>query len=497
MKTNASPLIIALTLICLALSPNLYAVLPAPDGGYPGFNTAEGTNALKNLTTGVGDTAVGWYSLFSNTDGSLNTGVGAATLVLNVGDQSTGDGVDNTAVGAAALFLNITGSDNTAVGTATLVNNSTGDSNSAFGAFALNSNTTGSDNTATGFNALVSNIGGVQNTANGTHALALNTTGSHNTATGFQALHSNTNADNNTAYGYQALVNNTGPAAMENTAVGFRALFSNSAGAGNTAIGYQALQDNMTGFANIAVGDQALLHGNGGIGNIAIGATSLLNNTGNNNIALGTSAGSGLTSGSNNIVIGPGGVAGESGTIRIGNSPIQDRTFIAGIRGVTTVNANAIPVLIDSAGQLGTMSSSRRFKKEIQSMDKVSEAILGLKPVTFHYKSDATNTPQFGLIAEEVAQVNADLVVRDEKGELYTVRYEAVNAMLLNEFLKEHRKVQEQDRKIKEQETTIGGLKNEIEAVIAHAKEQDAKIQRVSNQVQASNSVTQVVVNGP
>jgi Chaperone of endosialidase len=164
---------------------------------------------------------------------------------------------------------------------------------------------------------------------------------------------------------------------------------------------------------------------------------------------------------------------------------------------VTTGNNDAVNVVIDSAGQLGTMSSSRRFKKEIKPMDEASEAILALKPVTFHYKSDKKSTPQFGLVAEEVAEVNPDLVVRDQNGEVYTVRFDAVNAMLLNEFLKEHRKVQAQDRKIKEQETTIADLKNEMEAVIAHAKEQDAKIQKVSDQLQASNSAAQVVVNGP
>jgi hypothetical protein len=489
MKTKTSPLLITLTLIRLALSPNLYAVLPAPDGGYPGFNTAEGTNALKNLTTGVGDTAVGWYSLFSNTDGSFNTGVGAATLVLNVGDQSTGDGVDNTAVGAAALFLNISGSDNTAVGTATLVNNSTGDSNSALGAFALNSNTTGSDNTATGFNALVSNIGGVQNTANGTQALALNTTGSHNTATGFHALFSNTNADNNTAYGYEALLSNTGPLAMENTAVGFRALRTSNSGVGNTAIGYQALQDNTTGLVNTAVGDQALSHNNGGSFNTAYGAQALFSNTtGSSNIALGTVAGNALTIGDDNIDIGNSGAAGESRTIRIGNSLDHDRTFIAGIRGKTTGSMNTLAVLIDVNGQLGTASSSRRFKKEIKPMEKASEAILALKPVTFHYKSDTTSTPQFGLIAEEVAQVDPDLVVRDNDGEIYTVRYDAVNAMLLNEFLKEHRRVQKQTQKIQEQETTIAELKKQVQTVVAHAKEQDIKIQSVSDQIQINSS---------
>jgi trimeric autotransporter adhesin len=142
-----------------------------------------------------------------------------------------------------------------------------------------------------------------------------------------------------------------------------------------------------------------------------------------------------LTTGDSNIDIGNPGVAGDSLTICIGFQGSQTATFIAGIRGLTTGNGDAIRVLIDSAGQLGTVSSSRRFKKEIKPMDKASEAILALKPVTFHYKSDNTNTPQFGLIAEEVAEVNPDLVVRNADGEIYTVRYDAVNAMLLNEFL--------------------------------------------------------------
>ena len=221
--------------------------------------------------------------------------------------------------------------------------------------------------------------------------------------------------------------------------------------------------------------------------NTAVGEAALVSNTsGSNNIALGHSAGIDITMGDRNIDIGNTGEGGDTNTIRIGS--IQTRTFIAGIRGVTTGNNNAVPVLIDSDGQLGTTSSSRRFKKEIKPMHEVSEAILALKPVTFHYKSDATNTPQFGLIAEEVAQVDSDLVVRDNDGEIYTVRYEAVNAMLLNEFLKEHRRVQKQTQKIQEQETTIAELKKQVQTVVAHAKEQDAKIQRVSDQIQINSS---------
>jgi hypothetical protein len=206
-----------------------------------------------------------------------------------------------------------------------------------------------------------------------------------------------------------------------------------------------------------------------------------LNNTsGDDNIALGNNAGSLLTTGNFNIDIGNAGLAGESNTIRIGNN-LHTRAFIAGIRGVTTGNANAIPVLIDSLGQLGTMSSSRRFKEEIKPMDEISEAIHSLKPVTFHYKSDTTDTPQFGLVAEEVAAVNSDLVVRDEMGEVYSVRYDAVNAMLLNEFLKEHRKNEQQ-------QATITGLQKQIEAL-------SAGVQKVTEQLEMAKPTAQMALN--
>ena len=166
-----------------------------------------------------------------------------------------------------------------------------------------------------------------------------------------------------------------------------------------------------------------------------------------------------------------------------------------------TGNGNTIPVLIDSAGQLGTTSSSRRFKHEIKPIDKASEAILALKPVTFHYKNDDTATPQFGLIAEEVADVDPDLVVRDEKGEIYTVRYDAVNALLLNEFLKEHRKVEQQaykmdaaDRKIQEQEAMIAELKSGMKALAATVNEQTLKLQKVSAQLELNRPGPQQVV---
>ena len=285
-----------------------------------------------------------------------------------------------------------------------------------------------------------------------------------------------------------------------NTATGYTALHSNTTGDRNVAIGQQALFSNTEGDNNVALGASALLNNMTGDNNVALGFSALSNNTGTANIAIGNSAGAALTMGNSNIDIGSNvvGVAGEANTLRIGQSIFT--TFIAGIRGVTTGNANAIPVLIDSAGQLGTTSSSRRFKKEIQPMDEVSETILALKPVTFHYKTDATNTPQFGLIAEEVAQVNADLVVRDDKGDIYTVRYDAVNAMLLNEFLKEHRKVQNLETTVAElktaktrEEGAISDLRNEVHALTAQLKAQAAQIQKVSAQIDMSRPAAQLV----
>jgi uncharacterized coiled-coil protein SlyX len=229
---------------------------------------------------------------------------------------------------------------------------------------------------------------------------------------------------------------------------------------------------------------------------MASGVQALFNNTtGSSNIALGFNAGFNLTSGNNNIDIGNTGVAGDANIIRLGMMGTQRATFIAGIRDATTANANAVPVVIDSAGQLGTVSSSVRFKDHIATMGQASQAVFGLKPVTFHYKNDNQNVPQFGLIAEEVAKVDPNLVVRDEDGQIYTVRYEAVNAMLLNEFLKEHRKLEEQEATITEmmsaiakQQATNSQQEKQIEALTA-------TVQKVSEQVAFSKPAPQLVTN--
>jgi len=348
---------ILLVLGCLALSPLAQAVVPAPDGGYPGGNTAEGQNALLSLTTGGFNTAIGYFSLRSNTVNSFNTAVGAGALFANSApDPNLGFGQENTATGAGALF---------------------------------------------------SNSDGFQNTANGAFAL-----------------------------------------------------FSNR-GNLNTAIGTEALKNNTAGSENVALGADA--------GVFVI--------TANNVICIGAE------------VLG---------------ADVSNSCFIGSIRGVTTAIDDAIPVLIDAAGQLGTTSSSRRYKTDIKPMEKASESILALKPVSFRYKVHKDTTPQFGLIAEEVAQVNPDLVVRDNNGEIYTVRYDAVNAMLLNEFLKEHRKVQEQ-------ETTIAQLKQEFQSKLADQQKQikavASGLQEVSNQLAAaspsrgglemSKAAPSVVLNNP
>jgi hypothetical protein len=337
MKTTIRLIITILPLLCVSIAgPKAQAVLPPPDGGYPNFNTAEGQNALFSLTTaGAANTAVGWYSLFSDADGSFNTATGAGSLLFNTGDN-------NTAFGVAALLFNTNGANNTAVGAVALLNN----------------------------------------------------TGGYNTANGYSALNSNTTGDLNTAIGANALINNTG-------------------GSSNTALGYNA------GFN--------------------------------------------LTTGSGNVCIGDGveGVDGESDTTRI--------------RNIYSSVASERIVYVNSDNKIGTLASSRRFKEEIKPMEKASEVLFALKPVSFRYKKEfaAGRALMFGLIAEDVEQVDPDLVSRNKKGEVETVRYEQINAMLLNEFLKEHRKVEK------------------LEATVADLA---AQLQKVSAQLEMNKPSAQVAV---
>ena len=432
---------VALALALFALSPAARAVVPEPDGGYPNQNTAEGTDALFNLTTGIGNTAVGFDALFSNTTGRRNTANGDRALFSN----TTGHG--NTAMGLRALFRNTTGIGNTANGVDALFSNTTGFFNTANGNFALLSNTTGNQNTANGVGALFSNTTGYDNLANGFDTLNINTTGFFNTANGDFALFSNTTGHDNTADGFGALTSNT--VGHDNTAEGVNALLNNSVGSGN--------------------------------------------------ISLGANAGSSLTIGNNNIDIGNTGGAGESNAIRIGTRGTHTHTFIAGISGATV--AGGVGVIVDTNGHLGTVVSSERLKDQIKPMDKASEAILALKPVTFRYKqeTDPEGIPQFGLVAEQVEKVNPDLVARNADGKVYTVRYDAVNAMLLNEFLKEHRKVERLEASVVQQEKNsqakASKQQREIDSLKAALKEQAALIQNVSAQLEASKTGLQLVAN--
>jgi hypothetical protein len=436
---NRILMVILPVLACFALLSGAQAISPAPDGCYPNFTTAEGCNALNFLTTGAGNTGLGWFALSSTSTGSFNTGVGGGALALNNGDS-------NTAVGAAALLSNSTGSNNTAVGTDALVNN-TVDDNTAIGFFALGANTTG----------------GTLETSVLGYPLG------PNTAVGSQALESNVNASANTAVGYNAL----------HSQVTGITLDGDPHLAANTAVGFEALA-NVTGSA---AGDNAA--------NDAYGYQALFNLTdGDSNVAVGFEAGAGLTSGTDNIYLGAfsgAPVASEHGVIRIG-SLLSSSCFIKGISGVTGANFTDVVSFDPLTGQLGDFSSSAQYKKDINPMDKTSEAIFSLRPVTFHYKNDKTNTPQFGLIAEEVAKVNPALIGVDKEGKPHSVQYMKVDAMLLNEFLKEHKKVEEQ-------QASISQLKSEMQTMVAQLNEQAAQIQKVSAQVELSKSAPQTVLN--
>jgi trimeric autotransporter adhesin len=275
---------------------------------------------------------------------------------------------------------------------------------------------------------------------------------------------------------------------LGNTAYGCHALEDNAMGNNNTAIGFSALKDNAMGNNNTAIGCLALEDGAMGKNNTAIGFAALYSNTGSNNIALGTKAAHYHVAGDNNIYIGyPGGMASEEGHIRIGSPGLQTGTYIAGIGNAAVTGS---PVIVGFGGRLGVTMSSARFKEAIKPMNKASEAILALKPVTFRYKQelDPDGIPQFGLIAEQVEKVNPDLVARDADGKVNTVRYEAVNAMLLNEFLKEHRTVQELKSAAAKQEATIARQQKQIEALTAG-------LQKVSAQLEVSKSAPQTAMN--
>jgi trimeric autotransporter adhesin len=427
----------------------------------------------------------GWENFFAGTNagnfttvGSSNTASGAMALYSNV------SGNNNTAGGWSALYSNTNGQDNTAIGASALYTNTTGGANSAIGALALSKNTTGYHNTASGWSALSKNTIGIENTASGASALLYNTTAGGNTAVGNMALRSQAFTNGNTAWytyntalGYQALYSNqptTTSNGNMNTAVGSTALYKNTTGASNMASGAGALSMNTTGSGNTASGTVALLNnseGNyntaGGLSalnnnftgsyNTAIGNSALFRSNGSSNTAIGRLAGSGLVNGDNNIYIGADvltAITTESNTLRIGSG--ISSVFISGISGATSSGGSA--VYVNTSGQLGTLTSSRRFKEEVQDMGDATAGLMKLRPVTFYYKKEYADGPrllQYGLIAEEVAEVYPGLVQYDEKGEMNTVYYHFVNAMLLNEVQKQQRWMEEHEKMIESQNEMI------------------------------------------
>ena len=440
MKTAMPQFLTAVVIVCLVSVQNAQAVSPPPDGGYPGQNTAEGQNALLdlNVNNGTNNTAVGWLALRTNVDGDFNTAIGSAALATN-----TGDG--NTAIGGAALF----------------------------------SNTTGDYNMAAGLLALFHNTAGVYNTALGASTLQSNHQGISNTAAGYQALY--VNDSSGTGLG------------SYNSAFGAFALTNNSNGEANCAFGTGAMEFNSSGLDNVAVGTDSLSSNTIGVGNTAVGTDALESSTGSSNVALGAFSGLHQTTGSGNVYIGAhmAGVAGES-----------NACYIASIFGQTS--ATGIPVLINSDNKLGTTTSSKRFKEKISPMERASGMLYALKPVTFRYKKeiDPSSTLQFGLVAEEVEKVNPDLVVRDKEGKPYSVRYDQVNAMLLNEFLKAHCKIEEQEATIAQlkagaakQEAINAEQRKGMEVLTAMVKQQAAQIQKVSAQLELNKPAPQTVKN--
>jgi hypothetical protein len=370
-----------------------------------------------------------------------------------------------------ALLENTTGSNNTATGDGTLKSNTTGNYNTASGVGALQNNTTGAGNSAFGYSALYANTTGYNNTAAGFYALLSNTTGYNNTAAGFDALLSNTTGNYNTASGFEALFANT--AGNYNAASGYEALYSNTTGNYNNASGYYALRYNTTGAQNSASGVQALFGNKTGNYNTASGTDALYSNSsGSSNIAEGYKAGYALTTGSNNIDIGNQGVAAESGTIRIGTPSTQTKTFIAGIYG-TSVTGSA--VVVSSTGQLGVTVSSERFKTAIAPMGSNSDKLGQLRPVTFHLKTEPKGALQYGLIAEEVAQVYPELVIRNENGRIDGVRYDELAPMLLNE--------------VQRQQNLSAAQAEKIALAEKHAAVQDAQIARLTGQLDELRTV--------
>ena len=422
-------------------------------------SAAENVDALNISTTGQYNTAHGWYTLSANATGTDNTANGAYALFSNT------TGWRNTAVGAWSLQANTTGSANIAVGDAALLRNTSGAWNVAVGDGTLVDNTTGWSNTAVGGDGLSANTTGLENTAMGAAALESNTTGSGNVAVGAGALSYRTDA----SYQLQGA----------NTAVGYYALGytgaewgTGSGGDGNTAMGDRAMEYNVDGSFNCAFGLLALSADNG-------------ETDGSGNTAIGNRAGYGLRTGVGNVYI------GEQERARDPNENYH--TYIHNINTTSVSGGAADTVTIDlNTGLLGHLTSSRRHKEDIKAMDSTSELLYRLRPVTYRYKKeiDRDQALDYGLIAEEVAEIDPNLALRNAKGEIESVRYNAINVMLLNEFLKEHKAFVEEQAKVKKLEAGLTDL-------LATVKEQATQIEKVSAQIQSRRPIQSLARNIP
>jgi hypothetical protein len=448
-----------------------------------GTNTCFGLDALALNVDGEFNSAFGVQALLNNVNGRANSAFGFQALQQNVGSPPNtvpGLGSFNTAVGFQALLHTISGFDNTATGAAALHFNVTGDGNTANGARALSRNQGGGDNTAVGAWAMEKNVHGENNTAVGVSSLRNNIGSLHNTAIGFGALF-NAGGGGNTAVGSEALAGSADETAEPttgtlNTAVGWLSLAENDSGSHNTASGYRSLETNTSGSENAAFGVNALQDNTSGGQNTASGNGALRNNAeGSRNVALGYRAGLAMVNGNDNIFIGAYniGKARDTATIRIGSAS-QKKAFIAGISGVKTGLSAAQPVFIDANGQLGTIKSSARFKEDIQPLGSVSERLYALRPVTFRYKEpddDGTRPVQFGLVAEQVADVFPELVIYDRSGNPETVSYHMLSSLLVNEL-------QSQKKASALQASRIAALESQISELVELKAQLSRKIGR-------------------
>lgn len=405
-------------------------------------NTAGGQAALSqhigNSSPAVGTTAFGFDALGGNTTGGQSTAVGAWALAKNI------SGLYNDAFGEYALF------------------NSTASYNAAFGTYAMDTDTTGSGNAAFGFSAMFSNTTGTENAAFGYDALDQNTTGNSNAAFGGKVMGGNTTGSNNSAFGYWSMA-------------------SAFSGTDNTAVGYESLLGDVRGSFNTALGDSALNH----------------NVNGSYNVGVGASAGTNISSGSNNIDISNAGTATDTGVIRIGTAGTQAATFIAGISGVQTGLTGAA-VLVDANGQLGTISSSRRYKEDIEPMGDASERLFQLRPVKFHYKKPDANGQkpvQYGLIAEEVADVFPELTVYNKDGQPESVAYHLLAGLLLNELQKEHQKFLAASTELAAERKELDAMKIQL-ADVQELKQRLAKFEQTEDELRAQQGALMKILEG-